>query len=31
VLGHDHVDDDETRLMREREQVLLAAHHRSGA
>jgi probable rRNA maturation factor len=28
VLGHDHVDDDETRLMREREQALLAAHHR---
>ena len=31
VLGHDHVDDDETHLMREREQALLAAHHRSCA
>lgn len=29
VLGHDHVDPDETRLMREREQALLAAHHRT--
>ncbi|NIR40993.1 MAG: rRNA maturation RNase YbeY [Actinobacteria bacterium] len=28
VLGHDHVDEDETAVMQQREQELLAAHHR---
>lgn len=31
ILGHDHVEHDETAVMRERELVLLRAHHWHGS